>query len=132
MQYLTMDGIEYKVRVVYKSMKRGFEIIEGQNAGTAINAHRIRDILGTGYSYELDIEPDPRFLSDYNAFYDAISAPVESHRIALPYGNNTLEFDAAIESGTDTFLGDFGGHTYWQGLSVVFNYIEPQRVPIDE
>lgn len=127
MKYLTVDGIEYRVRVVYGSLSRRFEVVEGPNSGTAITAKAIRDILGTGYSYTMNVEPDPAFPQDYDEFYQAITAPVESHVIELPYGQTTMQFEAMVQSGEDSMGATLGGVTRWHGLSVTFVPLRLQR-----
>ena len=127
MQHITMDGKTYRVRIVYPSLKRAFSIKEGQNSGTAINGRKIRDIIGTEYAYSVDIEPDPMYPQDYDNFYDMVSAPVDYVHIAFPYGQEIMEFDAEILSGTDTFAGKIGGFNRWTGLSLTFAPIRPQR-----
>lgn len=130
MQNVTVDNREYRVRVVYGSLRRSFAVVGGPNSGQAITARSIRDIIGTGYSYTLDIEPDPRFPQDYDDFFEDISAPVESHFVIMPYGQDVLEFAAAVESGADTLGPTLGGVTRWTGLSVTFKPIKPQREAI--
>lgn len=130
MQYITLDGTEYKVRVVFGSLRRSFAVVEGPNSGQAITGKYIRDIIGTGYSYTMDIEPDQRFPKDYDAFYEVITAPVESHSVIMPYGQDVLEFAAAVESGEDILGPTLGGVTRWKGLSVTFTAIKPQREAI--
>lgn len=127
MQNVTVDGREYRVRVIYGSLRRSFAVVEGPNSGQAITAKYIRDIIGTGYSYTLDIEPDPRYPQDYDDFYEVITAPVESHSVIMPYGQDVLEFAAAVESGEDTLGPTLVGVTRWTGLSVTFTAIKPQR-----
>lgn len=127
MQNVVVDGVEYRVRVVYESLSRSFSIVEGPNGGTAITARTIRDIIGTKYAYEMNIEPDPRYPEDYDAFYDAISAPVESHMVEMPYGNGVMKFEAMIVSGEDTYAGILVNRNAWKGLRVQFKPILPQR-----
>ena len=128
MQYLSVDNVQYRVRVVYGSLTRAFEIVEGPNSGTAITARNIRDILGTGYSYAMTVEPDMRYPTDYDAFYNAITAPVDSHVIRMPYGQTELEFEAMIESGEDSLGANVGGYAHWHSLNVTFKPIKPQKV----
>lgn len=127
MHNLVMDNVEYRVKIVFGSLTRSFRIIEGRNSGTAITARQIRDILGTGYSYTMNVEPDPRYPRDYDAFYDAITAPVDSHIVRMPYGQSEIEFKALVETGEDIMGATIGGAVRWNGLRVTFKPIKPQK-----
>ena len=124
---ITIDGIDYNIRIKYETLRRAFEITEGQNSGTAIDGTMIRDIIGTRYNYQIDIEPDPADPSDYDAFYDLISSPIASHEVSFPYGQETITFQAAIQSGEDIYRGVIGCQRRWSGLSIVFQALAPQR-----
>lgn len=126
---ITMDGTLYRVRVKYQSLERSFRLLSGENAGAMKTGREERDLLGTAYSYEMQVEPDPAYPADYDAFYEAISAPVESHTITLPYGQSTITYRARVESGRDISLGKLGGIQRWTGLTVSFLYLYPQRLP---
>lgn len=128
-QQLNMDGTTYRVRIVYDTLIRSFELFEGVNAGEMLSGRHERDLLGTGYTYQMQVEPDPRYPTDYDAFFEAISAPVDSHTIIMPYGQTNITYEAMVESGQDTYRGIVGGRTKWRGLTVQYRYIEPQRVP---
>lgn len=126
---ITMDGRTYQVRVTFGSRKRRFDLLSGSNAGESLSRRKIRDLQGTGYSYQLQVEPDPQKPGDYDAFYEAISAPVDYHTITMPYGQSTITYQAAVASGEDTDRGMLGGARRWAGLTVDFIYMEPQRRP---
>lgn len=126
---IVMDGKAYHVRVVYPSLKREFELLEGPNAGSMLSGRWERDLLGTGYSYEMQLQPDPTRPLEYDALYEALSEPVDSHEIVLPYGQSSITYQAMIKSGTDTLRGRLAGVNRWGNLSVRYEYIEPQRVP---
>lgn len=126
---LMMDGIEYRVRIVYNSLVRAFELQEGVNAGEMLSGRYERDLIGTKYTYEMAIEPDPQHLEDYDALYDALSDPISSHSITVPYGQATLTYDAMIESGADTYKGQLIGMKRWGGLTVMFKAIDVQKEP---
>ena len=132
LQKLTMDGVVYRVRVVYDSMVLSFELIEGPNAGTMLSGREERDLLGTKYGHRLSVEPDPAHREDFDAFLHAISAPVPTHHIELPYGQTTLTYDARITRGSVTFAGKMMGKNLWHGLEVNYEPIEPQRLPDDD
>ena len=88
-----------------------------------------RDLLGTGYTYQMAVEPNPAHPEDYDAFYHAISDPVPSHKITMPYGQGTMEFDAEILGGEDRLLGKLSGVNRWTGLVVDFQPLALQRKP---
>lgn len=127
MESIRLDGTAYRVHVEYESLVESFEIAEGQNAGTSITSRQIRDILGTAYSYTLNVERDPRYPEDFDRFYDAISAPVDSHTVVMPHGQENLTFDAVVTSGQVTYGGILGNRRYWRKLTVNFKPVEPQR-----
>ena len=56
---LTMDGQVYRVRVVYESLIREFELLEGVNAGDMLSFRHERDLGGTGYSMSCRWNPIP-------------------------------------------------------------------------
>lgn len=124
---ITLDGTNYNVRIVYGSIKRMFELVEGVNAGSNIEGGVIRDILGTGYIYTMQIEQNGNDYSAYNNFYEAISTPINSHSFVAPYGDTTLTFNACVYAGEDTDNGFVGGHRKWSGLTITFKPITLQR-----
>ena len=126
---IKMDGKEYRIRVVYDSMYLSFELQEGDNAGKMLNWETYRDMKGTEYSHQMDVEPDPFFQEDFDAFFHAVSAPVASHRVELPYGQDTISYDAQIHSGRMKDGGKLAGKRRWHGLSILFVPIRPQRYP---
>ena len=105
MYTVTMDGKSYRLRVRYNTMERAFELRSGDNEGYMLSGRHERDLLGTGYSYQFSVEPDPRHPEDYDAFYEAISAPVDSHEITMPYGQSTITFQPLDGAG-----GEFQAH----------------------
>lgn len=127
---ITLDGTEYNVRIVYGSLQRDFEIVEGTNTGVNLKGGTIRDVIGTGYMYTMKVEQCGNDYQSYNAFYEAITAPVASHTFVAPYGDTTLSFSASIYSGSDTDQGMVGGHRKWSGLNLVFKPISLQRFPV--
>lgn len=129
MNGILMDGRTYRVRVVHDSLKRAFELRSGENESYMLSGRHERDLLGTGYAYSLAVEPDPLYPAEYDEFYEAISAPVASHQITLPYGQTTMSFEAEILSGEDGFWGKIGGVNRWHGLVVEYHPIALQLKP---
>ena len=129
MSGIQLDGKLYHVRTVFNTLEQAFELIEGPNAGEMLSGRHERDLLGTEYSYQFGVERDPAHPDDYDDFFRAISAPVDSHEIAMPNGQSVMQFQAMVKSGSHVYRGKLAGRQIWSGLSVTFTPIAPQRVP---
>lgn len=127
---ITMDGRQYRVRVKIKSLRRSFRIEEDDRSSMVKSGAYFRSIIGTYYDYAMEVEPDPAAPEEYDDFFEAISAPVESHSITVPYGQGTMTYDAMISYGEDTQRDKIGGVTRWTGLTVTFSAQKPQRRPV--
>lgn len=124
-----VDGIEF-TRAVVDKPKRGFQILDGENAGRLIRIAKMeRDVLGTFYNYSMNI--DSRFMSkdEYDELYDILSAPVDFHIIEVPYGQTIWVYEAYVTNGTDELIGIRKGVNIWANLSINFIAMEPQRRP---
>ena len=124
-----VDGIEF-TRAVVDKPKRGFQILDGENAGRLIRIAKMeRDVLGTFYNYSMNI--DSRFMSkdEYDELYDILSAPVDFHIIEVPYGQTIWVYEAYVTNGTDELIGIRNGVNIWGNLSINFIAMEPQRRP---
>lgn len=126
---ITMDGVVYRLFVRYESLGRSFRLEDGDNAGKMLSGYQKRDLIGTYYDYSMQVDPDPAAPGDYDAFFDAISAPVDSHSLTLPYGQSTITFDAMVTSGDDAYQGKVAGRQRWGGLQVQFTAQAPQKEP---
>lgn len=124
---LTVNGVNYNVRVKYNSLKRSFNVLSGSNAGTNMLGEEIPDVIGTGYTFQMGIEPDPNERSAYDALYQVLSAPNDFVTVTVPYGQSTMTYKARVISGSDTYQGMVAGEERWSGLSVTFKYLKPQR-----
>lgn len=123
---ITMDGVTYRVRVVYDTYADEFELIEGPNAGDMLSGRHERDLIGTRATYEMGVEPDPRYPQDFDAFYAAVRAPVVSHSITVFDGQSTLTYNAMIERGSRVYRGTLGGVRRYGGATIRFVPVTPQ------
>lgn len=124
MGFLTLNGREYKIGI--KKISRNFTVEDGENTMLAKSGRNVRDIVGTRYNYTMEIESRLSNPADYDAFYEAISAPVQSNTIKVPYAQGTLTFEADVESGSDTLLTPTAVRK-WGNLKITFTAKEPQR-----
>lgn len=126
---IIMDGRTYRVRTVYTTLMRSWELIEGPNAGDMLSGRHERDLIGTRYTYSMQVQPDPRYQTDYDALVDALTDPVDYHTVTLPYGQGTVTYQAMILSGQDTYMGQLAGQCRWGALQVLFKAIAPNKEP---
>lgn len=124
----TVDGVGYPgVNVL--SLERTFAVMDGDNAGRTMDGAMQRDIVGTYYNYNMELTSDYSDLSEYDALYEVLPAPVDSHTVVVPYGQGTLAFEAYVANGNDELLHKRDTFNKWQNLSVNFVAMKPQRRP---
>lgn len=124
----TVDGIAYPSLHVL-SVKRSFSILDGPNAGRTMDGAMQRDIVGTYYNYSLTIDPSDSGPEEYDALYEALSAPQNSHMISVPYGRSVISFDAYVTNGEDELFDILDGKNRWDNLTINFIAMSPQRRP---
>lgn len=123
---IRLDGVTYSTLHVTK-LTRNFSVLDGENAGRMMDGSMQRDIIGTFYNYSVEIDPDSGTREDYDAFYEAISAPVDYHTLVVPYAQQTLTFNAYVTNGKDDLLVMEQSSNRWGALSFNFIAMAPQR-----
>ena len=126
---ITLDGVVYPTLHVTK-LTRNFSVLDSELSGRTVQSGVMqRDIIGTFYNYSVEIAPDAASRSDYDTFYEAISAPVESHTLVVPYAQTTLTFQAYVTNGSDELTMMEDAANRWENLSFSFIAMAPQRTP---
>lgn len=124
---ITLDGTTYRVGIVFDTLERSFDFIEGSNGGPAQAGNTVLDTIGTTYGYTMQIEPLQGRQADYDSLFWVISSPNRTHSVTLPFGQTTMTFDCYILGGTDRLKGRNGSDRKWGGLSLRFVPIAPAR-----
>ena len=128
--YLTLDGREYKNIHIIPPIKRSFQVLDGENAGRlALSGFMVRDVIGTFYNYQITINRDKSDIEEYDDLYETISAPVDSHELSIPYGQEILTFEAYVTNGTDELRKIDEDGNVWNALLINFIAMKPQRTP---
>lgn len=125
---ITLDGVTYP-HIHFTSIKRSFSVLDGENAGRVMTGDMERDIIGTYYNYAVEVDADDRYPAEFDAFYQVISSPQDSHTIVVPYAQTTLTFRAYVSSGQDELDFMMDSQNRWGGLSFNFIAMSPQRRP---
>ena len=124
---IKLDGVTYSTLHVTK-LTRNFSVLDGENTGRVMSGNMVRDVIGTFYNYSVEIDPDAASRADYDAFYWAISAPVESHTLEVPFAQTTLVFQAYVTQGKDELTLMEDNANRWENLSFNFIAMSPQRI----
>lgn len=110
-----------------ESLKRSFRIPDGINAGDMLSGDHERDIVGTYYDYDLVITTSDLTVNEYDALFEILSAPVNSHMVEMPYGMRSITYEAMIDAGNDELIPMDDG-TWWGNLNVSIRAKKPQRL----
>lgn len=122
----SLDGKFYDLFVT--ELKRNAEVTDTEASGRTNDYSMHRDIIGTFYNYNIIIEPQGDNVDDYDAFYEQITAPVPSHIMTFPCGQETLTFNAYVTKAEDKLIVRNGKNLWGRdGLSLNFVAMAPQR-----
>lgn len=124
-QLLSINGANPDVRIL--SLQREASILDGENAGRLKNGNMSRDVIGTFYNYDVSVMPNEKNPGAYNTLYETITAPVESHLVALPFGQGEISFEGYIANATDQLRQLRGTEKLWDKLAFTVVAMEPQR-----
>lgn len=125
---ITVDGTVYDGLAV-TGLKRTFSVADGSNAGRAKNGNMIRDVVGSYYNYQININKRMSNKEIYDRFYEVVSSPDDSHIFELPYGQGSYLFEGYVTSGTDDFISAANDTNDWDNLSFNIIAMKPKRRP---
>lgn len=127
MAVFSIDGKSY--RVLVKSLKRTFQVLDGENTGRTNDGDMFRDVIGTFYNYAVEVDTKILAQGEYDELYEVISAPKAFHDFVMPYGQEVYSYQGYITTGGDTLERMDHNGKRWNGLS--FNMVakSPKRRP---
>ena len=126
----SIDGRYFNVFIPEGGIKRKFNVADTDAATRSLSGKMIRDVIGTFYNYTIEINTNYLSPDEYDAFYELISSPADSHVMRLPYGKSgSIQIEAYITTGEDTLVIVRNGQNKWSNLSVNIIAMEPLRYP---
>lgn len=124
----SVDGVEYPGVFVKSPIRRSFNVLDGENAGRTMDGKMQRDIIGTYYTYHMDLDMSNSDPEEYDALFEVLSAPVDSHQITVPFGQSTITYEAYVANGEDELERiRRDGSRKWNNLSINFVAMDPNR-----
>lgn len=127
MAIIEIDGRAYDVYLI--ELKRSASVLDGENAGRVLSGRMVRDIIGTYYNYDAKFGTSQLSPEDYDALYETLTAPVDSHTITVPYGQGMKTFEAYVSNASDVLKRMSGAEKLWGELTIKFTAMEPERRP---
>ncbi len=124
---IKIDGVEFAKAVI--SIKRNFQVTDGDLAGRVLTADMARDVQGTFYNYSATVDSSFMTLEEYDTLYEIISSPDDFHTMEAPYAQGAYTYQAYITNGSDELRLMKDGKNYWGNLSFNFIAKSPKRRP---
>lgn len=100
MDVFKIDGKSYP-HIHVTSIKRSGEVLDGPNTERTMHGDMKRDLIGSYYNYSVVIDSEDSSPEEYDALYEVLTAPQESHDMVMPYGQTTLTFKAYVTHTDD-------------------------------
>lgn len=121
---IIIDGNTYNVGIIKITRKASQNI---ESLGTTLDLRKHYDIRGTYYDYEVELATKHLNVADYDTLYEVLTTPQESHIVTLPYGQDTLTFEARVSVAADSLISSYTSLKKWGSLKVTFEALTPQK-----
>ncbi len=118
----TLDGVSFNASVA-KLERTGR--VQDNKGERSISGMIGREIVGTFYNFSMQI--DQGDVREYDRLYYALTAPVDSHLLVIPYGQNMLTFQAYITRANDQLIHASEDVNIWGNLEIDFMAMAPAR-----
>ena len=131
MTYVKINGKPFDVDVAISDLEESFNVLDGPNAGRAMNGGMIRDIIRTYIGHKITFF-NGKSNKDFDALWDYTLWPIRS-MIMSSWRRQTvsrsISYAAYYTSGTRRIRTVDGGVNYWDELEVSFVPIDAQVKP---
>lgn len=124
---IMVDGIFFDIPMV--SLKRNADFLD-KYAERSEEGDLLRELIGVYYNYTLTVGTSSDFGdTDYNAFWDKMTEPVEFHEISIPTQDGYYTFRGYISSVSDEYKKILGNKAAFTGFTCKFTAQSPARRP---
>lgn len=124
MSLVTIDNSTFDVGII--RIERTAQMKQ-ESLGTTMDLRKHYDVQGTYYDYDVEFYTRRMNVNDYDALYELVTTPQESHVVTLPFGQSTITFEAKTSVATDSIISKNSQKTMWGSLKIKFEALTPQR-----
>lgn len=125
---ITVDGRNYAIPLVSLKIQADFLDKFAERAEDGILQ---RELIGVYYNFTLTAGSSSAFESDYDAFFDHMTEPVEFHDFTLPFGTNggSYSFRGYISSVSAEYSKILENGAVFTGFTCKMTAQAPARRP---
>lgn len=124
---IKVDGVHFDIPMV--SLKRNADFLD-KYAERTEDGELHRELIGVYYNYTLTVGDSDAFGdTDYNAFWDKMTEPVEFHDISMPTKTGYYTFRGYISSVSDEYKKILNNEAEFTGFTCKFTAKSPARRP---
>ncbi|MCM1327262.1 MAG: hypothetical protein NC094_12130 [Bacteroidales bacterium] len=124
---IKVDGQFFDIPMV--SLKRTADFLD-KYAERTEDGELHRELIGVYYNYTLTVGTSTDFGdTDYDAFWEKMTEPVEFHEISIPTLNGYYNFTGYISSVSDEYKKILDGEAEFTGFTCKFTSKSPARTP---
>lgn len=122
---IKVDGVYYDIPMV--SLKRNADFLD-KFAERNEEGDLLRELIGVYYNYTLTVGTSSDFgETDYEAFWDKMTEPVEFHEISIPTKDGYYTFIGYISSVSDEYKKILDSEAEFTGFTCKFTAKSPAR-----
>lgn len=124
---IMIDGIFFDVPMV--SLKRSADFLH-KYAERNEEGELLAELIGVYYNYTLTVGTSSDFGdTDYEAFWNKMTEPVEFHEISIPTKNGYYTFTGYISSVSDEYKKILDNEAEFTSFTCKFTAKSPARTP---
>lgn len=125
---IMVDSTYFDIPMV--SLKRNADFLD-KYAERNEDGDLLRELIGVYYNYTLTVGDSSDFgETDYDAFWDKMTEPVEFHNISIPTKTGYYVFKAYISSVSDEYKKILDNEAEFTGFTCKFTAQKPARRPL--
>ena len=122
---IRVDGIHFDIPMV--SLKRSADFLDKYAERTEDGVLH-RELIGVYYNYTLTVGTSSAFgETEYEAFWDKMTEPVEFHEISMPVKDGYYTFIGYISSVSDEYEKILENKAVFKGFTCKFTAQRPAR-----
>lgn len=124
---IKIDGIHFDIPLV--SLSRSADFLD-KYAERTEDGMLHRELIGVYYNYTITVGSSEAFGdTDYDAFWEKMTEPVEFHEISIPTKDGYYTFTGYISSVSDEYEKILEGKAVFKGFTCKFTAQSPAREP---